>query len=217
MLEPTVDIRAMRSLSASTREKDPKKKRKKRNIPVDITFPSRLPKIRPKKLKKKSQVDVIRKAAGNIEKASRPKSERHLPRSGNLGLTMNWEEAPYGGEHKARFVKAAIRDRLRRGDIDFGTKKGQHLGGRTKPKVRSFRSKKVREHTQTNQKGTQARLRDSFLTMGRHDLGARESLRMQYDRTSVDDVLKQFKTGTGKKPKSKRRRKITVYGNTRYE
>jgi hypothetical protein len=38
MLEPTVDIRAMRSLSASTREKDPKKKRKKKNNPVDAVF-----------------------------------------------------------------------------------------------------------------------------------------------------------------------------------
>ena len=272
MVEPTIDNRIIRSLSASTREKSPRKKRKKKDNPVDIAFTVKARKSQSKfkieNPKTLSQIDVIRKAAENIEKSYRPESERHLSGSGKLGLGMNWKEAPYGGEHKARFVKAAIRDGLRRGDLKFGTKKGQHLGGPSTPRSelygklykkdtwvpistdpktatknpktgkpyrikrkkgdlveedyigsqhKTFTLSKVREETQTNRKGTQTRFRDSFLDMHRQNLKTRETLGMNYDRAELDDVLGQFVTGTGEKPNSKRRRRITVHGNTRYE
>ena len=211
MVDPTIDNRVIRSLSASTREKSPRKKRKKKNNPVDIVF-TRMPKtdFKPKRLKTRSQVDIIRKTAGNIEKASRPKSERKLPASGKLG------PGTHGGEHKQAFVKAAIRDQLRRGDLDFGRKKGQHLGAPLKPKselgehgvnVRTMAKYKTREL----RKGDESRVQNEYLRMGRVDTKADESLSMHYDKTKVDDVLGQFKTGTGKKPKDKRRRKIKVY------
>lgn len=174
---------------------------------------------KPEKLQPRSQVDVIRKAAGNIEKSSRPKSERHLPASGKVGTGINYEEAPYGGKHKQAFIRAALRDQLRRGDIDFGREKGQHLGAPMKSKsemaalgehavnVRTAMKRKTRE----TRKGDESRARDEFLSMGRQDTKDDESLSVKYDRTKIDDILGEFKTGTGKKPKDKRRRKIKVY------
>ena len=46
MVDPTIDNRVIRSLSASTKEKSPRKKRKKKNNPVDIVFTTTCPEKR---------------------------------------------------------------------------------------------------------------------------------------------------------------------------
>ena len=263
MVEPTKDNRVIRSLSASTREKSPGKKRKKKDNPIDIAFTvkARKPqsKFKIENPKTLSQIDVIRKTAGNIEKASRPKSERKLPGSGKVGTGINYEELPYGGKHKRSFLTAAVRDGLKRGDLDFATGKGKVLGKTMRPQskqmgklfkkdtrlpisdnknpktgkpythlykkgdlddrslhdvnVRSLTKSNIKEVSETTPKhGTRMRMmQDDFLDMSRQNTKADESLSIMYDRTKVDDVLGQFKTGTGKKPKDKRRRKIKVY------
>ena len=215
MVDPTIDNRVIRSLSASTREKSPRKKRKKKNNPVDIVF-TRMPKhgfMKTKPLQMKSQVDLIRETAGNIEKSSRPKSERHLPASGKLGY------ASPGAEHTARFMKAALRDRLQSGDLDFKQGKGGALRDMPKPgpdqwNVRGINLSKKKE---TSKNGRHHTGQDEFLSMTRQDSKDKELLFAKFDRTTVDDVLGQFQTGTGIKPRDRRRRNISVYWPTRYE
>ena len=194
-----------------------KKKKNSDKSPVDKAFSKirviehkamvRKPKFnyKPEKLQPKSQVDVIQRAAENNAKA--------------------------GDKSVGQFTRVALEGGLRRGDVKFRGVLGfksespETLGGTVLKKdfvgkkglvvkageLHPFKPRDVQvARTMTDiYKSVNNKVTGSFTSVARTVDKKREDAGVY--STSRKEALKSFETGTGERPKDKRRRRIRVF------